>query len=67
MKTSSSKLVDVKTAAERLGVSSFTVRAWIRQRRLAHAKLGRRVLISEDALERFVAQNTVGARETEVR
>ena len=67
MKALPSRLVDIKTAAARLGVSPFTVRAWVRQRRLAHAKLGRRVLISEDALEYFVAQNTVGARDTEVR
>ena len=59
----SPKLVNVREAAARLGVSVFTLRAWLRQRRLPHVKLGRRVLVSEDAIRRFVEMNTVPARE----
>lgn len=61
------KLLDVKMAAERLGVSPFTIRAWLRQRRLEHVKLGRRVLVPETALRRFVERNTVPAREDRPR
>ena len=57
------KLLDVHAAAERLGVSPFTIRAWLRQRRLEHVKLGRRVLVPESAIRRFVEQNTIPARE----
>ncbi len=56
-------LLDVRAAAERLGVSPFTVRAWLRQRRLEHVKLGRRVLVPESAIRRFVERNTIPARE----
>jgi excisionase family DNA binding protein len=59
----SRKLLDVKGVAERLGVSPFTVRAWLRQRRLEHVKLGRRILVPESAIRRFVDMNTIPARE----
>jgi excisionase family DNA binding protein len=59
----SRNLLDVKGAAERLGVSPFTVRAWLRQRRLEHVRLGRRVLIPQSAIRRFIDMNTVPARE----
>jgi len=58
----SGKLLDVNSAATRLGVSPFTVRAWLRQRRLLYVKLGRRVLVPEDAISRFIEANTVRAR-----
>ena len=57
------KLLDVDAAAERLSVSPFTIRAWLRQRRLEHVKLGRRVLVPERAIRRFVERNTIPARE----
>ncbi len=56
-------LLDVNSAAKRLGVSPFTIRAWLRQRRLSYVKLGRRVLVPEDSISRFLAVNTVPARE----
>ena len=55
-------LLDVNSAAKRLGVSRFTIRAWLRQRRLLYVKLGRRVLVPEDAINRFIEANTVRAR-----
>jgi excisionase family DNA binding protein len=63
----SRKLLDVNGAAERLGVSPFTVRAWLRQRRLAYVKLGRRVLVPENAIIRFIEMNTVAAHEQDSR
>jgi excisionase family DNA binding protein len=61
------KLLDVTSTAERLGVSPFTIRAWLRQRRLLYVKLGRRVLVPEDAISRFIEANTVRARDEDGR
>lgn len=55
--------LSVPEAASFLGVSVFTVRAWLRQRRLPYFRLGRRVVIAEADLERFLALNRVEARE----
>ena len=60
-----SKLLSVNAAAERLGVSPFTIRAWIRQGRIEYVKLGRRVLLPESAIRHFVEVNTVPVREPE--
>jgi excisionase family DNA binding protein len=51
------KLYDVKSAAEKLGdISPSTVRAWLSQGRLSRTKLGRRTMVSQSELERFVSQ-----------
>lgn len=42
-------------AAERLGVSPFTIRAWIARRRLGHLKLGRAVRVPAQEIERLLA------------
>ena len=55
--TAMEKLYDVESAAERLGgLSPATVRAWLSQGRLARTKLGRRTMVSESELERFIRQ-----------
>ena len=55
--------LSVKEAAPILGVSVFTVRAWIRQRRLPFHRLGRRIVFDHADLERFLAAHRVEARE----
>lgn len=55
--------LSVEQAATRLGVSKFTVRAWLRQRRLAYHRLGRRIVLAEPDVERFLAAHRVEARE----
>jgi len=50
-------LRSVEEAAGLLGVSKWTVRGWIRDGKLRPVRLGRRVLLSEDELERFVAES----------
>ncbi len=55
--------LSVAEAAARLGVSRYTVRSWVRQRRLEHYRLGRRVVISQAEVERFLAVNRVPARD----
>jgi excisionase family DNA binding protein len=49
-------LYDVKTAAQVLAISPWTVRAYIRDGKLKPVRLGRLVRVEEAELERFVAQ-----------
>ena len=51
------KLYSVKAAAERLGgVSEWAIRKWLEQRRLARTRVGRRVMISEASIQRFLLE-----------
>ena len=49
-------LRSVRKAAELLGISPWTVRAYIRDGKLRPVRIGRRVLLAEAELERFVAE-----------
>ena len=49
-------LLSVARAADCLGISSWTVRAYIRNGKLIPVRLGRRVLLEEAELERFIAE-----------
>jgi excisionase family DNA binding protein len=48
------RLLSVVEAADRLGVSQQTIRAWIRAGYLVAVKAGRRVLLDERDLEAFI-------------
>ena len=50
------QLYDVQVAAKLLSISPWTVRAAIRRGRLRPVRIGRRVLLEESELERFVAE-----------
>jgi excisionase family DNA binding protein len=50
-------LKSIDEAAGLLGISPWTVRAWIRDGRLRPVRLGRRVLLSESELERLVNES----------
>ena len=54
---------DIPTAAERIGVSKYTLRTWLRQRRLPYIRAGRRVLLVPEDVERFLQVHRVEARE----
>ena len=56
------KLLNVVEAAAMIGVSHYTLRAWLRQRRLAHLRLGRRILFDPADLARFIDASRVPAR-----
>lgn len=47
----------VDALAERLGVSGWTVRTWIKQGRIPVYKLGRRLLVPVDAVDALMAKN----------
>jgi excisionase family DNA binding protein len=51
------RLLNVEAAAEMLSISKWTVRAYIRSGKLRPVRLGRRVLLAEVELERFIAEN----------
>jgi excisionase family DNA binding protein len=55
------ELVSVADAARRLGISRHTLRAWLRLRRLPFVRLGRRVLLEPEALDRYVRARVVAA------
>lgn len=56
-------MISVDEAARRLGVSKFTVRAWLRQRKLPFYQLGRRQVLDAADVERFLQASRVEARE----
>jgi excisionase family DNA binding protein len=51
----------VSEAAEELGLSVYTVRAWIASRRLAHLRLGRAIRVPAEEVRRIIEQSTVPA------
>ena len=55
--------LDVYRAAEVLGVSPYSLRAWIRTKRVPHFKCGRRVVLARADLDQFLASCRVNAKE----
>ena len=51
----------VSQAAEELGLSVHTIRAWVACRRLAHLRLGRAIRIPAAEIRRVIEQATVPA------
>lgn len=59
------RLLSIPSAAEQLGgVSSWTVRELIRTRQLGHARVKRRLLVPQSALDRYIEQQTTPAAGT---
>jgi excisionase family DNA binding protein len=56
--------IGVKDAALRVGLSPWTLRAWIRTGKLGSVRLGRRVLIEPSELHRLVEQGRKREDET---
>jgi excisionase family DNA binding protein len=50
-------LKSIDEAAGLLGISPWTVRAYVREGKLKPVRLGRRVLLPEEELERLVAES----------
>jgi len=57
------KLLSVKEASEALAVKPATIRAWLLRRRLPRVNCGRAVRIPAEAILKFIAENTIPARE----
>jgi excisionase family DNA binding protein len=60
-----SEQLTVPEAAERLGLSPYTIYSWIQRRRIAYVKLGRSVRISSSEVRRLIRQGTVKAETKE--
>jgi excisionase family DNA binding protein len=49
-------------AAEELGLSVHTVRAWVAERRLTHLRLGRAIRIPAAEIRRVIDESTIPAK-----
>jgi excisionase family DNA binding protein len=57
-------LLTVNQAAEALGLKPSTIRAWLlRRKNLPFVRCGRAVRVPAEAIERFIVENTIPARE----
>jgi excisionase family DNA binding protein len=54
-------LLSVNEAAQYLGISTGTMRNWLSMRRIEYVKVGRLTRVSQSALDRYIAANTVRA------
>lgn len=52
------RLLSASEVADRLGIAESTVYEWMRERRMPCTKIGRRRMVSEVALDRWIEQNT---------
>ena len=57
------RLLNVEQAAELLGLKASTIRAWLLRRKLPRVSCGRAVRIPSEAIEKFIRENTIEARE----
>ena len=48
-------LLNIEQAAQKLGLSPWTLRLYLRQGKLRPVRIGRRVLLEEAELSRFIA------------
>lgn len=52
-------LLNIQEAASYLRISTSTLYRWVHQKKIKHAKIGSRVLFSQDILKEFINNNTV--------
>lgn len=51
------RLLSVEELEQVSGVSRFTWRTWLREKRVPYVRLGRLIKVREEDYERFVAEN----------
>jgi excisionase family DNA binding protein len=56
------KLQSIEKAAEVLGLSAWTVRAYVRQGKIRPIRIGRRVLIEPSEIQRVITEGKKPAR-----
>ena len=54
------RFITVREFAARQGLTDGAIRAWVRAHDLPHIRLGKRILIPEDALETMLARQREG-------
>jgi excisionase family DNA binding protein len=55
-------LLNLREGAKELHLSIHTLRSWTYQKRIPFVRLGRRILLRREDLEKFVSKNIVKAR-----
>ena len=60
-------LLTLRQAAAYLGLSPWTLRQWVSQRRIPHVKLGRAVRFDPVALVAWIAEHSQPAHDREAR
>ncbi len=58
-----SRLMSLPKAAEELGVTVNTLRAWVYRRKIDYVKVGRSVRVSEATVQRVIDRGTMPALE----
>lgn len=56
------QLRSIEFTAQQMGISPYTVRAWIGDGLLGSVKLGRRRLVPESEISRVISEGTIPAR-----
>ena len=59
------KFFSIPDSARALCVSPWTIRCWLSQKRLLKTKVGRRTVIAEAELERFLRDQNSGSSKKE--
>jgi excisionase family DNA binding protein len=59
MSTKAKKLLSIKTVAELYDVKPQTIYYWLRYKKFDYVRIGRRVLVAPEVLEKFFLENTV--------
>ena len=52
-------LLNVQEAASYLHIATSTLYRWVHQKKIKHAKIGSRVLFSQEYLDEFIKNNTI--------
>ena len=55
-------MVNVRQAAEELGLSVACVRKWIGERRMEYVRLGRAIRVPAAEIDRLIAEGTIPAK-----
>ena len=53
------KLLNVQEAASYLHIATSTLYRWVHQKKIKRAKIGSRVLFSQEYLDEFINNNTI--------
>jgi excisionase family DNA binding protein len=61
MKRNGNQMLTVDQAADRLGLSPATIRAWVWRRKIQYTRIGRAVRISETVIDQLLERGTVPA------
>lgn len=59
------RILSIKEASDRLGISMNTLYSWVSQRKIEYVKIGRLVKFKQSGIERFIRDHTVPLKSIE--